>query len=281
VLRLRANDSLLNTADDITVTVNPAPPVNQRPVVNAGPDQTITLPSNASLTGTAGDDGLPNPPGALTLKWSKVSGPGTATFANANAASTTASFSQAGTYVLRLSANDSLVSRTDDITVAVNQPPVVNAGPDQTITLPSSASLAGSATDDGLPNPPGKLTFQWSKVSGPGTATFADASATNTTVSFSQGGIYVLRLYSSDGLVLRFDDITVTVNPASPVNQPPVVDAGPDQTILITSAALLPGQVTAPLGGAIIHWRKSAGPVFQPESSKSGSVHLSSCFSAV
>ena len=66
VLRLSANDTLLSTTDDITVTVNPAPPVNQRPVVNAGPDQTITLPSSATLA-AATDDGLPNPPGALTL----------------------------------------------------------------------------------------------------------------------------------------------------------------------------------------------------------------------
>ena len=38
---------------------------------------------------------------------------------------------------------------------AANQAPVVNAGTAQTVTLPASANLAGSATDDGLPNPPG------------------------------------------------------------------------------------------------------------------------------
>jgi Beta-propeller repeat len=42
------------------------PPVNQPPGVNAGPDQTITLPGVANLDGTVSDDGLPNPPGALT-----------------------------------------------------------------------------------------------------------------------------------------------------------------------------------------------------------------------
>ena len=47
---------------------------------------------------------------------------------------------------------------------AVNQPPAVNAGPDQTITRPSTASLTGVARDDGLPNQ--KLTIQWSKISG-------------------------------------------------------------------------------------------------------------------
>jgi hypothetical protein len=46
---------------------------NQPPVVAAGSDQTITLPTNSvALTGTAIDDGLPSPPGALTYSWSVV-----------------------------------------------------------------------------------------------------------------------------------------------------------------------------------------------------------------
>ena len=42
------------------------------------------------------------------------------------------------------------------------------AGGNQTITLPATATLNGSATDDGLPNPPGALTYAWTMVSGPG-----------------------------------------------------------------------------------------------------------------
>ncbi len=93
---------------------------NQRPSVNAGADQTITLPSTASLNGTVSDDGLPSPPGTVTTTWSKVSGPGTVTFGNANAVDTTAAFSAAGTYVLRLTANDSALSNSDDVTITVN-----------------------------------------------------------------------------------------------------------------------------------------------------------------
>src|SRR4029078_10697879 len=65
-----------------------------------------------------------------------------------------------------------------------NAAPVVDAGPDQTVPIPS-ATMNGSARDDALPNPPGALTYTWSSVSGPGTVSFADASATNTTASFS------------------------------------------------------------------------------------------------
>ncbi len=64
--------------------MNPAVPVNQPPVVNAGPDQTVNLPAAANLAGAATDDGLPNPPAAFTTTWSVVSGPGTVTFANPN-----------------------------------------------------------------------------------------------------------------------------------------------------------------------------------------------------
>jgi hypothetical protein len=71
------------------------------------------------LAGSMSDDGLPAPPAACTLTWSKLSGPGTVTFANPNAGSTAATFSTAGTYILRLTASDSLLSGTDDVTVTV------------------------------------------------------------------------------------------------------------------------------------------------------------------
>ncbi len=74
-----------------------------------------------------------------------------------------------------------------------NQPPSVNAGPDLAVTLPAAASLNGTVTDDGLPVPPGAVTTAWSLVSGPGTVTFANPNAVDTTASFSGSGTYVLR----------------------------------------------------------------------------------------
>jgi hypothetical protein len=96
----------------------------------------------------------------LTLAWTKVSGPGGATFTNASAASSTVTFSLPGTYVLRLAVSDSQLSGSDELSVTadppppVNQAPQVSAGPDQTITLPARASLNGTASDDGLPERP-------------------------------------------------------------------------------------------------------------------------------
>jgi hypothetical protein len=92
--------------------------VNAAPTVEAGTDQSVTLPAAASLHGMVGDDGLP-PGGTLTQTWSKDSGPGAVTFADANAADTMATFSVPGTYVLRLTASDSALSASDTVTVTV------------------------------------------------------------------------------------------------------------------------------------------------------------------
>ena len=99
-----------------------APPPNQAPVLNAGADQFVSLPANATLSGTATDDGLPSPPSLLTTTWSQVSGPATVTFGDANALNTTATFSTTGVYVLRLTASDGAASVSDDMTVSVTIP---------------------------------------------------------------------------------------------------------------------------------------------------------------
>jgi len=99
---------------------------------------------------------------------------------------------------------------------ANNQPPTANAGPDQNINLPDPASLNGAADDDGKPS--GTLTYAWSKISGPGTVDFADASAAVTTASFSLAGTYVLRLSVSDSILTDSDDILINVNPAIAAN---------------------------------------------------------------
>src|SRR5205085_6860670 len=89
---------------------------NTAPIVNAGPDVSITLPAAADLAGSVIDDGLPNPPGAPANAWTKVSGLGTVTFDNAAAPRTRAHFSEAGTYVLRLTANDGEFTVQDEMT---------------------------------------------------------------------------------------------------------------------------------------------------------------------
>ncbi|MDB6017302.1 MAG: hypothetical protein JWR19_1791, partial [Pedosphaera sp.] len=115
----------------------------------------------------------------------------------------------------------------------VNQAPVVSAGNSQTITLPATATLSGTAVDDGLPTP-SLLTSSWTKTSGPGTVTFANSAAPSTTASFSASGTYVLRLTTTDGALSSFNEVTVTVNPAK-INNPPVANS---QSITLSANAV-------------------------------------------
>ena len=117
--------------------------MNQAPVVRAGTNQTITLPSTATLAGSATDDGLPAG-STLTVTWTKNSGPGTVTFANSHAVSTTASFSAAGTYVLTLTASDTQLTSSANVTITVNAAPVPTPTPTPD-TIPPLVSITGPA----------------------------------------------------------------------------------------------------------------------------------------
>jgi hypothetical protein len=105
----------------------------------------------------------------------------------------------------------------------VNSAPVINAGPDQSLvgsTLPISVLLSGTATDDGLPNPPGKLTLAWSQLSGPGQSAFTSPAQGSTTVLCPSIGDYVFRLSGTDGVLQGSDDVTVSVRASEPAPFP-------------------------------------------------------------
>ncbi len=120
VLRLTGNDGALTATSDVTITVNPPPPVNTAPTVSAGSDLTTVWPNaTVSLTGVVSDpDMLPS--GTTTALWSKSSGPGTVTFGNVNSATTTATFSTTGAYVLQLVGSDTVLTGTSTVNVTVS-----------------------------------------------------------------------------------------------------------------------------------------------------------------
>lgn len=265
VLRLTANDGALESTDEVTVVAynNDQQPENQPPTVNAGQDQTITLPNQANLFGIVNDDGMPSG-SSVQASWSKVSGSGDVVFTSADSASTNASFSQAGTYVLRLTATDSDKTTVDDISITVldssatNQPPQVSAGNDVSVNLNSPVTLNGSASDDGLPTG-STLSLNWSKINGPGTVAFSNPSALQTSATFGAEGVYTLRLTATDGELSASDDVIVTVNPAQS-NQPPTVDAGTDKTIKLNGNLAVNGSAEIePVGGAIPDWNVVSG----------------------
>ncbi len=116
-----------------------SPLANIAPIVEAGSNSAVTMPGLAALDGTVTDDGRARP---FTTTWSKVSGPGNVSFGNAGAVDTTASFSQAGSYVLRLTADDGVHIVSDTVTVTVSA-----AGPTTPggVVTPSLTAQAASS----------------------------------------------------------------------------------------------------------------------------------------
>ncbi|MGC4100503.1 PKD domain-containing protein [Ferruginibacter sp.] len=244
--------------DTMQVTVNPDP--NVPPTANAGPDQAITLPTNSvSLSGSGTDpDGT-----VVSYAWTKVSGPTAGTITNAAAAATTVTGMVQGTYKFELKVTDNggAVGR-DTMQVIVNAAPNVaptaNAGPDQTITLPTSTvSLSGSGND-----PDGTIAaYAWTKISGPTAGTITNAAAAATTVTGLVQGVYKFELKVTDnsGAVGR-DTMQVTVNPDP--NIAPTANAGPDQAITLpTNSVSLSGSGNDPDGTIVSYaWTKISGP---------------------
>ncbi len=93
-----------------------------------------------------------------------------------------------------------------------NQPPVANAGADQTITLPvSSLALSGTGSD-----PDGTVaSYGWSETGGPSQASISNTSIPNPAVSNLVAGVYTFRLTVTDNSgATATDNMTVTVNAA-------------------------------------------------------------------
>jgi hypothetical protein len=94
-----------------------------------------------------------------------ISGPGTVAFADANAAATSATFSLPGAYVLRLTASDSILSATDDVTITVKAAGDFNGdgnvnGQDFLIWQTHYPTLCGATTDTGDANGDGMVNGQ-------------------------------------------------------------------------------------------------------------------------
>ncbi len=248
------------TATDVKQNFEFGANTNLAPLVEAGPDQIIKLPETAQLQGRLTDDRLA--PDHIQTKWTQASGPLTVIFENSEALATTATFNAGGRYLLRLTASDGDLSNSDELAVIVNQAPVIDAGATQWLEFPASAQLHGVIASDGLGDAslPKNISHEWTQLEGPGTATFADARALGTPVSFSEYGKYTLQLSASNGF-LPPATAAVTIF----VNQKPAIHARAEAIVDLPGVAHLMGEEIAlgladPNGAVIRTWTKSSGP---------------------
>lgn len=124
---------------------------NVAPTANAGADKAITLPFNSvSINGNGSDsDGT-----IASYAWSQVSGPNTATLANANTPNLTASALVAGTYTFRLTVTDNGgLTGQDDVSVVVSNTPSGNLALNKNVTVSSieNDGTPASGAVDGNP----------------------------------------------------------------------------------------------------------------------------------
>ncbi|WP_219468961.1 galactose-binding domain-containing protein [Nonomuraea rhizosphaerae] len=132
-----------------------APPQigNRAPYVLAMPDTTFNRPGQAKLDAVVKDDGSPS--GALTTQWSMVDGPGQAFFTDPANPATVASFTEPGTYRLKLTASDGARSTSGTVAVTVGELGAqVNAAPYATPTASYTSPWERvTAINDGIDPP--------------------------------------------------------------------------------------------------------------------------------
>ncbi len=144
--------------------------INLAPVVSAGSLQVVAPGKSTQLKGTvtANDNSQ-----GLKTQWIKVSGPGTATFTNAQSPDTTVKFSKPGTYILRLTAQENNHSHSDEVMVQVN--------PANVLEIPAFTVFEQALTHAG------NYTNPYTEVEA--TATFTDPNGKNKIIPlFWDGG---------------------------------------------------------------------------------------------
>jgi len=261
-------------SDNIQITVNNLS-VNQVPTVTAGDDLIVTLPNNAvNLVAVAND-----PDGTIvSYAWTKQLGP-PVTRAGETIPIISLTNLLEGIYVFRILVTDNAGATSfDEVTITVlplstNEPPVVDAGADKILFLPSnSTNLNGLASDaNGT-----VTTYLWTKMSGP-SVTLTNQNTPVVSLSNLVEGQFVFRLTATDNAgATAFDEVTVTVFAPS-VNQSPVANAGPDQTIVIPNSTItLVGSASDPDGTIVKYtWTKKSGPTCLLETPTSPSLIIS------
>ncbi len=141
----------------------------------------------------------------------------------------------------------------------VNQSPVADAGEDQTVIVSTTVTLDGSASFD--PDGHTPLTYGWSQ-SGGTPVDFNRALSRTTFAALPVKDVLTFTLTVTDtGNLTDTDTVVITVA-EQVVNQPPVADAGEDQTVIISTTVTLDGSASFDIDGhtpLIYDWTQSGG----------------------
>jgi hypothetical protein len=152
-----------------------------------------------------------------------------------------------------------------------NKPPVANAGPDRSITLPDTSYvlLDGTGSYD-----PEKLllTYKWTQLSGPQTLFFSDSYGRpgESFASFANSGTYLFQLTVTDGRNAVYDTVEINVkwavdcNPNREMVSAETVGLGiiPMKGSYAPSYAVGPNQLVLAGGHSTNPWLKDPSNLF-------------------
>ena len=252
-------------------TAIPIPPVtvNHPPVVKVGPNQTVNENGTVMLVGFAFD---PDPNDKLSYLWKQIAGPAVKLTNNTstNPSFTAPRVSSDTQLRFLLSAKDDKGATNNNpatITIAVkhiNHPPVSIPGQNQIVNPGDVVSLDGSKSKDPDGDP---ITYLWTQTSGPAVKLDGANSpiATFTAPSnISSDTTLVFKLIVKDNKNAASDATTVKVTDkyVPPPNQPPVANAGQNQTVNSGESVTLDGSGSRDPDGSITSysWTQTAGP---------------------
>jgi hypothetical protein len=244
-------DGIINY-NEFVANLNPNDPTDSCPSVNAGTSQNVA-PQRVILDGSASRNPVN---GTLRYTWTQVSGPVQVIIETPT--SSVASFMgiKAGTYQFKLTCSNSTCTASSTTSVVIqNVAPSVDAGSNMTIDAGTQITLHAAGAD---PNED-TITYQWTKVSGPG-VTLGNLAQQDITFTPANAGLYTFSVRCSDGVNTSAAAlVSVTVNA---VNHAPTANAGADQDVTKGSQVTLDGSgSTDPDNNMLSYsWVQVSGP---------------------
>ncbi|MDX2153758.1 MAG: PKD domain-containing protein [Bryobacteraceae bacterium] len=140
---------------------------------------------------------------------------------------------------------------------AAPEPPVANAGPNQTVSVGATVILNGAASTN--PSGVGTLTYQWVITSKPplSSAALTNANSVSPTFLCDAAGTYLVALTVSNGFASSTASVMVTTT-----NTPPVAHAGANQTVPVGAVVTLSGAQSSDVDGDSLtfQWSLTAKP---------------------
>ena len=231
IFSLVVNDGTVDSpADEVVITVK-AVIANQPPIAVAGDDQAVDEGDLVTLDGSGSSDPESDP---LTYQWTAPDGITLNLDIPSNPTFTAPDVDADADFTFSLVVNDGTTdSPADEVIITVkaivaNQPPVANAGDNQSVDEGDLVTLDGSGSSDPDSDP---LTYQWTAPSGISLSSETDQKPTFTAPEVDTDTEFTFSLVVNDGTVdSPADEVKIMVK-AIAVNQPPVACAGTDQKV--------------------------------------------------